>query len=171
MGSRALLVYLIIAGHLLLVKVQANDSQAPAGAHEPRASAPRSSSSGGGGTPAPTDQLGRRRSDQPWNIPGEPGSVETEQRTLVHGSGLGSQYVRIRSPMVRYFRPRGPDAVEATELTLSPNTHAGQVVEQIKRLLIGQRLPNAAAINERLTKVKALAVLSSDAISDRKSVV
>ncbi|MBV8085173.1 MAG: APC family permease [Chloroflexi bacterium] len=35
----------------------------------------------------------------------------------------------------------------------------------VKRILIGQPLPSAQAIHERLTKLKALAVLSSDALS------
>lgn len=142
--------------------MESNDSDSLNGAHpqDQEAAAPRSAPQT---SPLPDNRSGRE--DQPLRIPGELSGAGVEQRTLVHGSKLGSQYVRIRSPMVRHFRPHGPNTLEATELTLSPRTPAGQVAERVKRLLIGQRLPNAAAIHERLTKVKALAVLSSDAIS------
>ncbi|MFI5272912.1 MAG: APC family permease [Ktedonobacterales bacterium] len=107
---------------------------------------------------------GARRADQPLRLPGSLAG-STEERTLVQGALPGSAYVRIRAPMQRQFRPNGPDSFQATELTLLPRTRAGQAAERVKRVLIGQRLPNAAALSERLTKVKALAVLSSDAIS------
>ncbi|HEU5439062.1 MAG TPA: APC family permease [Ktedonobacterales bacterium] len=144
--------------------MESNDSDSPNGAQkqDQEAAAPRNVSRT---SPLAANRSERRRDDQPLRIPGELSGAGVEQRTLVRGSKLGSQYVRIRSPMVRYFRAHGPDTLEATELTLRPRTPAGQVAERVKRLLIGQRLPTTAAIHERLTKVKALAVLSSDAIS------
>jgi amino acid transporter len=51
--------------------------------------------------------------------------------------------------------------LEATEATQTPHALLGR----IKRLLIGAPIPTARAEQERLTKFKALAVLSSDAIS------
>ncbi|HCF86294.1 MAG TPA: amino acid permease, partial [Ktedonobacter sp.] len=69
---------------------------------------------------------------------------------------------------VRFVRPKNPTlrrisygVLEATEVTQAPQGVFGQ----IKRLLIGAPIPTARAEHERLTKFKALAVLSSDAIS------
>ena len=106
----------------------------------------------------------RRRGDRPVHMPGELAGVET--KTILPGSRPGATYVRMRAPLRRSFEPHGgPDTIEATEVTLQPRSGAGRVAERVKRVLIGQRLPSVAAITERLTKVKALAVLSSDAIS------
>jgi amino acid transporter len=44
-------------------------------------------------------------------------------------------------------------------------TAAGHLFRRIKRVLIGQPIPSTHAAHERLTRLKALAVLSSDAIS------
>src|SRR5262249_56113183 len=63
------------------------------------------------------------------------------------------------------FRARGEQVFEATERTLQPHSRVGRVSERVRRLLLGRRLATAEQVHERLTKVKALAVLSSDAIS------
>jgi amino acid transporter len=137
-----------------------NEAQEPAqNGHQPQARltpelAPALAASESGGVAV--------ASQRPVHLPGEMLPVE---RTVVRGSSLGATYVRARPPVVRQFRPRGQDVVEATELTLMPQSRAGRIGERVKRFLIGSRLPTAAAINERLTKLKALAVLSSDAIS------
>ncbi|MGE5334376.1 MAG: APC family permease, partial [Nitrososphaerota archaeon] len=108
---------------------------------------------------------GRRRLDQRVHLPGE--MVDVESKAVVRGSQIGSTYVRTRVhiPDVRPFQSQGPDKIEATEVAIQPRSRAGWAAEHAKRVVIGQRLPNAAAIHERLSKVKALAVLSSDAIS------
>jgi amino acid transporter len=106
-----------------------------------------------------------RQADRPIRLPGE--LVEIRAKTVVRGSQVGSKYVRMRgyAPVAYPFQTRGPETIEATEGAMQPRSQAGWVAERIKRVLIGQRLPTTAAIHERLTKVKALAVLSSDAIS------
>ncbi len=107
----------------------------------------------------------RRRMTRPIRLPGE--QVEVESKTLLPGSKLGSRYVRmhINPSGARPFQAHGPDTIEATEAAIQPRSRAGRAAERVKRVVIGQRLSNADAIYERLTKVKALAVLSSDAIS------
>ena len=55
--------------------------------------------------------------------------------------------------------------LEATEEIKVPRTGMGKVVYRLKHVLIGAPLSNAMAKQERLTRFKALAVLSSDAIS------
>ena len=89
-----------------------------------------------------------------------------QQRTVVHGSKLGDRYTRVQlGTHVAEFRQRGPDVVEASATTLVPTTGAGKVYAMLKRTLLGERLATIEEVHERLTKVKALAVLSSDAIS------
>ncbi len=70
---------------------------------------------------------------------------------------------RVRYPIQRHsaFRRVGEGMLEATKVTQEPRTR----VERFKRVLIGAPLANVQAENERLPKFKALAVLSSDAIS------
>ncbi len=63
------------------------------------------------------------------------------------------------------FQPRRRGVIEATESALAPRSGVGRTYERVKRVVIGERLSTEMAIHERLTKVKALAVLSSDAIS------
>src|ERR1700674_5590726 len=70
--------------------------------------------------------------------------------------------------LVRHYlgeRPRWPEQGTLTARDPGPRTRAGPLGRQIKRALIGQPIPSTHASHERLTRVKALAVLSSDAIS------
>ncbi|MBV9691989.1 MAG: APC family permease, partial [Ktedonobacteraceae bacterium] len=64
-------------------------------------------------------------------------------------------------PSQAAFRRLRYGVLEATEITQAPHS----VLGHLKRLLIGTPIPTARAEHERLTKFKALAVLSSDAIS------
>src|SRR5436189_3032674 len=77
------------------------------------------------------------------------------------GQFPGNERVRFvlpRKPALRRVR-RG--VLEATAVTQAPTNAWGRV----KRMLIGSPIPTSRSENERLTKFKALAVLSSDAIS------
>src|SRR5215471_5107516 len=88
--------------------------------------------------------------------------VRTEIRK---GSMLGTERVRIVLPGKKAFRRVGTGMLEATEVTQVPRKGIGRVVSNVKRVLIGAPIATAQAEHERLTKFKALAVLSSDAIS------
>src|SRR5229473_2112988 len=68
------------------------------------------------------------------------------------------RFVYPRQPALRRIRT---GVLEATAITQAPHGVWGR----IKRVLIGTPIPTSRAENERLTKVKALAVLSSDVIS------
>src|SRR5438270_12467866 len=77
------------------------------------------------------------------------------------GQFPGNERVRFvlpRKPALRRVR-RG--VLEATAVTQAPTNAWGRV----KRMLIGSPIPTSRSGHERLTKFKALAVLSSDAIS------
>jgi len=81
------------------------------------------------------------------------------------GSRLGDERVRLVRPTLRAFRRVNTGLLEATEAAQMPRNRRERVLYAIKRLLIGAPIATALAEHERLTKFKALAVLSSDAIS------
>src|SRR5947207_2055518 len=77
------------------------------------------------------------------------------------GAFPGNEHIRFvypRQPALRRVR-RG--VLEATAAAQAPQGVWGR----IKRVVIGSPIPTSRAVHERLTKVKALAVLSSDVIS------
>jgi len=81
-----------------------------------------------------------------------------EWREVRHGVRPGDQFVRM--PRTRAFRRTATGRYEVRGDTSKPNLYT-----RLKRLVVGEPLATAAAGHERLTKPKALAVLSSDALS------
>src|SRR6266704_324192 len=77
------------------------------------------------------------------------------------GRLIGDERVRYEISRQSAFKRISAGLLEATKETQAPHG----TLEQIKRLLIGSPLATAQQEQERLTKFKALAVLSSDAIS------
>ncbi len=88
-----------------------------------------------------------------------------EHRIVLPGPQPGNTYVRRSLPANREFRTLGIGTIEATEASLAPRSGRARLFEQMRKVVIGRRLATAEQVHERLTKVKALAVLSSDAIS------
>ncbi|MEO8953325.1 MAG: APC family permease [Ktedonobacteraceae bacterium] len=83
-------------------------------------------------------------------------------RPEIHkGRLIGDDRVRWELPRHSSFKRIGTGLLEATKVTQDPRTG----LERAKRFLIGAPIASAQAEFERLTKFKALAVLSSDAIS------
>ncbi|MDQ3541856.1 MAG: APC family permease [Chloroflexota bacterium] len=91
---------------------------------------------------------------------------DLEGKQTLQGSHVGDRYVRvIRQGREEELKRIGPDYLVAGEDANASRSGVGRTLGRIKRVLIGQPLTTASAIHERLTKVKALAVLSSDALS------
>ena len=88
-----------------------------------------------------------------------------ERRAIMRGEKIGSHYVRKQFTHMDEFRRRSDGVLEATERTLAPRSGLGKGVQRVKRLMLGERLTTEQQLTERLSKVSALAVLSSDAIS------
>src|SRR5579859_4025961 len=88
--------------------------------------------------------------------------LRTEVR---QGSRPGDVRVRLVRPSQQMFRRLDTGLLEATSAADTPRTPLEKVTTGIKRALIGSPLATARMEHERLTKFKALAVLSSDAIS------
>jgi amino acid transporter len=94
---------------------------------------------------------------------------------LIQGDLVGKQGVQGRLPGDRYvrvcrvqsgdFERAAPGHLIATEEALQARGPAGRAFSKVKRTVIGAPLSTAQAAHERLTKTKALAVLSSDALS------
>ncbi len=93
--------------------------------------------------------LGRRRSDLEWHeIPGQkPGDAV------------------IRIARHRGSRRAGPGIVVVRPELTGPRQGVGHVLSEVKHFLIGAPLATAAAPHERVNKIRALAIFSSDAVS------
>jgi amino acid transporter len=83
----------------------------------------------------------------------------------VQGHLPGDRYVRVCRVQTDDFLRPAPGHLVATEEALEARGSAGRAFGKVKRAVIGAPLTTAAAAHERLTKTKALAVLSSDALS------
>jgi hypothetical protein len=88
---------------------------------------------------------------------------DLEWRETVQGRRPGDRYVRVAThkgfTRVRrgYLVPR-PGTGE-------PSTGLGRAYNRVKHFVLGSPIPTARESHERLTKIKALAVFSSDALS------
>ncbi len=93
-------------------------------------------------------------------------SVEADPTQLVRpevrpGAFPGNERIRFIYPRQPTLRRIRAGVLEATAVTQKPQG----VLGRIKRVVIGSPIPSSQAEHERLTKFKALAVLSSDVIS------
>lgn len=84
---------------------------------------------------------------------------------MIKGIRPGDVFVRRRDPHKRFFKRVGPGHFVATEEASNAPSQIQSIYRGLKKVLIGRPIESAHEINERLTKVKALAVFSSDAIS------
>ena len=88
--------------------------------------------------------------------------IRIEER---QGSLPGDVRVRLIRPGHSSFRRIASGVLEATRQVDIPEGRLPRLLYNVKHLLIGAPIANIQAEHERLTKFKALAVLSSDAIS------
>jgi hypothetical protein len=73
--------------------------------------------------------------------------------------------VRVRRPGSPYFRTAGKDVVVARPAAIEPSGSVDRTLARLRRVAFGRPLANDEETKERLTKVKALAVFSSDNLS------
>jgi amino acid transporter len=92
---------------------------------------------------------------------------DLEWREVHRGQRPGNTYVRILRPAQRErdFEHVSQDYLVAKATAGAPQKGFGRLWGLARRILIGRSLASSEAPHERLTKVKALAVLSSDALS------
>jgi amino acid transporter len=84
---------------------------------------------------------------------------------VCQGKFPGQERIRIVRPSRTSLQEVDTGLLKATEASLAPSGGFARLMYRTKRFLIGTPLANEQAVHERLTKFKALAVLSSDAIS------
>src|SRR3989337_680481 len=94
----------------------------------------------------------------------EQADADIELREVRCGATSRGPYLRV-VPRQRRLKRVAPGHIEATPLGSRPQDMVGRYLADIKRVMIGSPFATSQAIHERLTKVKALAVFSSDALS------
>ncbi|HEX6540254.1 MAG TPA: APC family permease [Ktedonobacterales bacterium] len=118
---------------------------------------------GGAGTPSVPAENRPSPTGEPEHAP--EAHTGLERREIVRGRRRNADYVRVKYSGRREFRHTGGATLEATPQAIAPKSRTGQAWERVRRVLLGERLSTLEQESERLTKVKALAILSSDAIS------
>ena len=86
-------------------------------------------------------------------------------RRSLQGRRPGDKRVRVDRPHAPYFRYTGENTLTAKAAASLPMTPSGRLLGRIKSVVIGRPLSNLEELGERLSKRKALAIFSSDAIS------
>jgi amino acid transporter len=94
-----------------------------------------------------------------------PGEAVIGGRRPLQGRKAGDRRVRVDRPHAPYFRYTGPGNLIAREAASVPRTARGRALARIRATVFGRPLSNEEEIGERLSKRKALAIFSSDAIS------
>ena len=83
----------------------------------------------------------------------------------LRGQKLGDRRVRVERPQSQYFRYTPSGALQARPKAHEELGTPGRVAAGLRHLLFGRPLASAEELGERLSKKKALAIFSSDAIS------
>ena len=86
-------------------------------------------------------------------------------RRSLQGRKPGDKRVRVERPHAPYFRYTGKGTLTAKEAASAPTTPVGKAIASVRGLFFGRPLASEDELGERLSKTKALAIFSSDAIS------
>jgi amino acid transporter len=77
----------------------------------------------------------------------------------------GEHYVRVVRSQTQGFENVAPGWLEATPRATQPTTDLGRFRRRLRTLILGPPLASSRVLQERLNKIRALPVLSSDALS------
>jgi amino acid transporter len=86
-------------------------------------------------------------------------------RRPLQGRKPGDQRLRVDRPHAPFFRYTGRGRLTAKQAASAPTTAAGKWWASIRGFFVGRPLASEDELGERLSKKKALAIFSSDAIS------
>ncbi len=100
-----------------------------------------------------------------WRIACQTDASVIGGRRPLSGRKVGDRRIRVERPHSPYFRYTAPGQLTAKPAANVATTGIGRAFSRIKALAIGRPLSNEEEIGERLSKTKALAIFSSDAIS------
>lgn len=106
----------------------------------------------------------RRRSHRRASDPAQ-ASIDAGMRRVRDAERSNARSVEVVRLAPRGFEPTAPDYLVATDEALVPSQGIGRAWHALHRFLIGRPIPTAGEVHERLTKIKALAIFSSDALS------
>ncbi len=90
--------------------------------------------------------------------------LDIELREVRKGLKPGDRFLRV-VPKQRLFRREKSGRIEATRLASKPRGPIERAVAAGKSVILGSPFATAQSVHERLSKTKALAVFSSDALS------
>jgi amino acid transporter len=86
-------------------------------------------------------------------------------RRPLQGRKPGDRRVRVERPHAPYFRYTGEGTLTAKEAASIPTTPGARAIARVRGVVLGRPLHQDEELGERLSKPKALAIFSSDAIS------
>ena len=86
-------------------------------------------------------------------------------RRPLQGRKPGDKRVRVERPHAPFFRYTGKGQLTAKEAASVPTTPGARLIARIRAVVLGRPLHQEEELGERLSKRKALAIFSSDAIS------
>lgn len=86
-------------------------------------------------------------------------------RRPLQGRKPGDKRLRVERPHAPYFRYSGKGQLTAKEAASVPTTPGARLMARVRAIVLGRPLHQDEEIGERLSKRKALAIFSSDAIS------
>lgn len=115
--------------------------------------------------PSTPEKYEEKRGDSCTGDPLQEDPALLMRREVRPGKFPGQERIRIVRPSRTPLQRVDTGLLKATEASMAPKSGLGLLAYRTKRFLIGNPLSNEQAIHERLTKFKALAILSSDAIS------
>ncbi|HEX5478606.1 MAG TPA: APC family permease [Dehalococcoidia bacterium] len=99
-------------------------------------------------------------------VPRRAQPAEPEQSEMVRGAKPGSRYARLIRAGERRFQPAdATGTIRVTERATAPRTRAERFWRNVRRVAIGSPISSEEQESQRLPKLKALAVFSSDALS------
>jgi len=102
-----------------------------------------------------------------FRVPRKGGVPDVEQTEILQGAKPGSRYARRVREGERRFAPVGSEgaAFRATDRATAPRTGSERFMRRVRKVLVGAPIASEEAEEQRLSKTKALAVFSSDALS------
>jgi amino acid transporter len=98
-------------------------------------------------------------------LPRQPQEHDVESPGIVSGSRPGQRSVRLIRTRDRRFQRQDEGTLLATERAIAPRTGFERFLRSVRRVAVGSPISSEHLEDQRLTKVKALAVFSSDALS------
>jgi amino acid transporter len=109
----------------------------------------------------------RHEDHRSFRVPRKRDVPDVEQTEILQGTKPGSRYGRRVRERERRFAPVGSEgaAFRATDRATAPRSGSERFMRRVRKVLVGAPIASEEAGEQRLSKTKALAVFSSDALS------